>query len=54
MQEQTESTRKTAQEAYSALTDKLIDSWGESQLKEFCDKNGISGEYLSSGVVPAK
>ncbi|KAL2173798.1 uncharacterized protein P884DRAFT_250980 [Thermothelomyces heterothallicus CBS 202.75] len=42
MQEQTESSKKSAQDAYSALTDKLIDSWGESQLKEFCDKNGIS------------
>ncbi|AEO66647.1 29fdfb89-92fc-47a2-b804-1d271ae32f14 [Thermothielavioides terrestris] len=42
MQEQAESSRKSVQEAYAALTDKLIDSWGESQLKEFCDKNGIS------------
>ncbi|KAK3294609.1 uncharacterized protein B0H64DRAFT_401114 [Chaetomium fimeti] len=42
MQEQTESSKKTAQQAYAALTDKLIDSWSESQLKEFCDKNGIS------------
>ncbi|KAH6856386.1 hypothetical protein B0I37DRAFT_74648 [Chaetomium sp. MPI-CAGE-AT-0009] len=41
MQEQTESSKKTAQQAYAALTDKLIDSWSESQLKEFCDKNGI-------------
>ncbi|KAL2128953.1 hypothetical protein VTI74DRAFT_8420 [Chaetomium olivicolor] len=42
MQEETERSRKSAQEAYSALTDKLIDSWGESQLKEFCDKNNIN------------
>ncbi|KAJ4300169.1 hypothetical protein N0V88_002838 [Collariella sp. IMI 366227] len=42
MQEQAESSRKSAQDAYSALTDKLIDSWGESQLKEFCDKNNIN------------
>jgi hypothetical protein len=42
MQEQTESSKKTAQDAYAALTDKLIDSWSESQLKEFCDKNGIN------------
>jgi hypothetical protein len=41
MQEQAESSRKSAQQAYSTLTDKLIDSWGESQLKEFCDKNNI-------------
>lgn len=42
MQEQAESSRKSAQEAYAALTDRLIDAWSESQLKEFCDKNGIS------------
>ena len=24
------------------MTDKLIDAWSESQLKEFCDKNGIT------------
>jgi hypothetical protein len=45
MQEQTERSRKSSQEAYNALTDKLIDSWSESQLKEFCDKNGINGAY---------
>jgi hypothetical protein len=43
MQEQTESSKKSAQQAYAALTDKLIDSWSESQLKDFCDKNGING-----------
>ncbi|KXX80608.1 Stress response protein ish1 [Madurella mycetomatis] len=42
MQEQAASTQKSAQDTYAALTDKLIDSWSESQLKEFCDKNGIS------------
>jgi hypothetical protein len=42
MQEQTESSKKSAQQAYAALTDKLIDSWSESQLKEFCDKNAIN------------
>ncbi|KAK4235710.1 hypothetical protein C8A03DRAFT_46199 [Achaetomium macrosporum] len=42
MQEQSERTRKSSEEAYNALTDKLIDSWSESQLKEFCDKNGIN------------
>ncbi|KAK4103801.1 hypothetical protein N658DRAFT_467400 [Parathielavia hyrcaniae] len=41
MQEQSESSQKSAQQAYAALTDKLIDSWSESQLKDFCDKNGI-------------
>ncbi|KAG7287682.1 hypothetical protein NEMBOFW57_007195 [Staphylotrichum longicolle] len=42
MQEQSESSKKAAQDAYAALTDKLIDSWSESQLKEFCDKNSIN------------
>lgn len=42
MQEESERSKKSAQEAYTALTDKLIDSWSESQMKEFCDKNGIS------------
>lgn len=41
MQEQAASSQKSAQDAYAALTDKLIDSWSESQLKEFCDKNNI-------------
>ncbi|KAI0892518.1 hypothetical protein F4806DRAFT_233078 [Annulohypoxylon nitens] len=31
-----------ASAAYAVLTDKIIDAWGESQLKEFCDKNGIN------------
>ncbi|KAL7811628.1 hypothetical protein V8C26DRAFT_422382 [Trichoderma gracile] len=29
------------QAAYAYLTDTIIDAWSESQLKEFCDKNGI-------------
>lgn len=31
----------SAQTAYATLTDLIIDAWGESQLKEFCDKNAI-------------
>ncbi|KAK0722051.1 hypothetical protein B0T26DRAFT_643268 [Lasiosphaeria miniovina] len=41
LQEQVASSSETAHKAYATLTDKLIDTWGESQLKEFCDKNGI-------------
>lgn len=41
-QDQTASASASANAAYATLTDKLIDSWGETQLKEFCDKNGIS------------
>lgn len=41
MQEQQASATSSAQAAYATLTDKLIDAWGESQLKDFCDRNGI-------------
>jgi len=42
VQEQQEAAKKKSQETYAALTDKIIDTWSESQLKEFCDKNGIT------------
>ncbi|KAI2617721.1 hypothetical protein GGS26DRAFT_585157 [Hypomontagnella submonticulosa] len=42
MQDQKNSAAASANAAYASLTDKLIDAWGESQLKEFCDKNGIN------------
>ncbi|KAK3688343.1 hypothetical protein B0T22DRAFT_439897 [Podospora appendiculata] len=42
LQEQKASASASAQAAYATLTDKLIDAWSESQLKEFCDKNSIS------------
>lgn len=51
MQEQKESSKKSAQEAYAALTDKLIDSWSESQLKDFCDRNNIPGECSISNLI---
>ncbi|KAK7398370.1 hypothetical protein QQX98_012264 [Neonectria punicea] len=41
-QDQAASATASAQAAYATLTDMIIDAWGESQLKEFCDKNGIS------------
>jgi hypothetical protein len=40
-QEQAASATASAQKAYATLTDMIIDAWGESQLKEFCDTNGI-------------
>ncbi|KAF4122380.1 putative stress-responsive nuclear envelope protein [Geosmithia morbida] len=40
-QAQAASATKSAQAAYSTLTDIIIDTWGESELKKFCDKNGI-------------
>ncbi|OTA55649.1 hypothetical protein K449DRAFT_468808 [Hypoxylon sp. EC38] len=42
MQEQKASASASASAAYATLTDKIIDAWSESQLKEFCDKNGIN------------
>ncbi|KAI1480098.1 hypothetical protein K445DRAFT_317467 [Daldinia sp. EC12] len=41
-QEQKASASASASAAYATLTDKVIDAWSESQLKEFCDKNGIN------------
>ncbi|RYP65329.1 hypothetical protein DL769_006344 [Monosporascus sp. CRB-8-3] len=41
-QEQQASASAKANAAYATLTDKIIDAWSESQLKEFADKNGIS------------
>ncbi|KAK7416131.1 hypothetical protein QQZ08_012108 [Neonectria magnoliae] len=41
-QDQAASATASAQAAYATLTDMIIDAWGESQLKEFCDKNGIA------------
>jgi hypothetical protein len=31
--------------AYATLTDMVINAWSESQLKDFCDKNGIKGVF---------
>ncbi|KAI0485060.1 hypothetical protein GGR56DRAFT_681123 [Xylariaceae sp. FL0804] len=42
MQDQLATASASANAAYATLTDKVIDAWGESQLKEFCDKNGIN------------
>ncbi|KAI0141816.1 hypothetical protein GGR57DRAFT_486472 [Xylariaceae sp. FL1272] len=41
-QEQLASASASANAAYATLTDKVIDAWSESQLKEFCDKNSIN------------
>jgi len=39
---QAASATASAQSAYATLTDMIIDAWNESQLKDFCDKNGIA------------
>lgn len=35
------SASKSAQAATQTLTDKLLESWSDSQIKEWADKNGI-------------
>ncbi|KJZ69643.1 hypothetical protein HIM_10959 [Hirsutella minnesotensis 3608] len=40
-QDEAASASSSAQAAYATLTDMIIDAWSESQLKDFCDKNGI-------------
>ncbi|KJK83757.1 hypothetical protein H634G_00990 [Metarhizium anisopliae BRIP 53293] len=40
-QQEAASARASARAAYANLTDMIIDAWGESQLKEFCDRNNI-------------
>jgi hypothetical protein len=40
-QEEANSASAKIQAAYTYLTDTIIDAWSESQLKEFCDKNGV-------------
>ncbi|RCI14207.1 hypothetical protein L249_5948 [Ophiocordyceps polyrhachis-furcata BCC 54312] len=41
-QVQAAGARASAREAYASMTDAIIDTWSESKLKEFCDKNGVS------------
>ena len=43
MQDQLASATSSAQAMYQTLTNTIIDTWGESDLKNFCDKNGING-----------
>ncbi|KAG5999796.1 hypothetical protein E4U21_006296 [Claviceps maximensis] len=40
--EEAASARASAQTAYATLSDSVIDAWGHSQLKDFCDTNGIA------------
>ncbi|KAG5925446.1 hypothetical protein E4U42_004285 [Claviceps africana] len=39
--QQAASASASAQAAFATLTDSVIDAWGHSQLKDFCDKNNI-------------
>lgn len=40
--EATDTASETAKSAWAGLSESMIDTWSESQLKEFCDKNGIT------------
>lgn len=56
-QDQLDAASAKANAAYGTLTDKIIEAWGDSQLKEFCDKNGINGKlytlFISSNKLTA-
>lgn len=43
MQEESARLQKAAKDAYENLSDTILNNWGESELKNFCDKNGIPG-----------
>ena len=51
MQDQIASASASAQAAYQTISDTALDTWSESQLKEFCDKNSIKGECSTLVVV---
>jgi len=42
MQDQLASATNSARAVYQTLTNTIIDTWSESDLKNFCDKNGIN------------
>lgn len=41
-------TEEKSHNAWASVKDWILDSWTESQLKSFCDKHGIPGNYSSS------
>lgn len=41
-------TGDKASDAYSNVKDWILDTWTESQLKAFCDHNGIPGQYSAA------
>lgn len=40
-------TEDKTQQAYTSVKDWILDSWTDSQLKAFCDHNGIPGKPLA-------
>ena len=51
MQEESARLQNAAKDAYENLSDTLLSSWSESQLKNFCDKNGISGMFHCGTII---
>lgn len=48
-EDKTERLKKSASEALGGLADSVLNTWSESELKNFCDKNGIKGMRLLFG-----
>ncbi|CAK7201761.1 hypothetical protein SEUCBS139899_004475 [Sporothrix eucalyptigena] len=42
MQEESARLQKAAKNAFENLSDTILNTWSESELKNFCDKNGIA------------
>ncbi|EFX00645.1 meiotic sister chromatid recombination protein ish1 [Grosmannia clavigera kw1407] len=40
--EKTDRLKKSAHGVFESLADSVLDTWSESELKKFCDKNGIN------------
>lgn len=46
-------TEEKTHGAWSSVKDWILDTWTESQLKAFCDKNGIPGRIFPLRLLPA-
>lgn len=53
-QEATETASESMHSAFADLKDSMIDTWSESMLKEFCDKNGITGTSSPLPQTPTR
>lgn len=45
-------TEDKSQQAWTSTKDWILDTWTDSALKEFCDKNGIPGRRFHSLPLP--
>lgn len=44
-------TEDSANSAWTSVKDWILDTWTDSQLKSFCDKNGIPGMQSPSPIA---